>query len=185
MKTVKTCDIKFLRGDKVYLRPFEKEDIDTSDYRLWINDPQMIYTEAGSSPHTREDLIAYYEKHINNNTMYFFAVVDIKTRKVVGTARIYDINWLHRIACRGLMIGNKYQGKGFATEALNLLCKFAFEYLNLNKLKSGTYIENKGIVKVNERIGFKKEGLLRQERWTRGEYHDIIIWGLLKKEWKS
>lgn len=172
--------IEFKRGKSVYIRPFELEDINDSGYREWINDSENIkYLDASAFPHSKEELINYYKMHIGNKTMYLFAIVEGESRNLVGTIRLYGIDMIHKTAWKGTLIGKEYQEKGYATDATRLLIDFAFNSLNLRKIKSGTLISNKAIQSINKKLGFKKEGLAKKERFFQGKYHDVIYWGLL------
>ena len=77
----------------------------------------------------------------------------------IGTAKIGHINWRSGIADVGIMIGEKkYWGKGLGTEVVNLITKYAFDYLSLRKLVAGTNANNIGMCKCFFSNGFKKEG---------------------------
>lgn len=176
----------FLEGKLVYLRALERQDLE-GDYRIWINDREVTrFTEAGIFPANSDDLVRYFENNTNRNDVVMFAVIDKATGKHIGNARVYGISWVHRTCERGIMIGAKeYWGKGYGLETINLVSKYVFEYLNLNKVKSGTFAENIGVHKVNERAGYKREGEARQEVFCDGEYHDVINWGLLKSDYMA
>jgi RimJ/RimL family protein N-acetyltransferase len=76
---------------------------------------------------------------------------------------------------------NKYIG-GCGTDALHVLIKFIFEQLNINKIKLNTFSFNKGGIKAFEKVGFKVEGILREELFRDGQYHDIYVMALFKGE---
>jgi len=117
----------FLEGTKVYLRAFEKDDLD-GDYRKWINDPEVThYLQVGTFPQTDDDLRAYYERSSSSSTEVFFAIIEKESSKHIGNAQIYNINWIHRSALRGIMIGDKNcWGKGYALEVIQLLNTYTF-----------------------------------------------------------
>ena len=103
---------------------------------------------------------------------------------MIGTARVHSIDWVARKAYRGIMIGDRScWGKGYGLEVINLISQYAFEYLNLNRLKSPTIADNVGVNKVNERAGYTQEGIGRQEYFRDGKYHDSVYWGLLKADY--
>lgn len=76
-------------------------------------------------------------------------------------------------------------GKGYATEATNLLLKFAFEELCLHKvsLHRGVFSFNERAVRVYEKCGFRQEGIRREEYFHRGKWWDIIDMGILESEY--
>jgi len=174
----------FLKGERIYLRPFEREDLD-GDYRQWINDPEVThFLQVGSFPQTDDELTSYYEKCLSSNSVVFFAVIEESTGKHIGNAQIYDINWIHRTALRGVVLGDKKcWGKGYALEIIKLLNTYTFEYLNLNKLISSTCADNAAIQKLNTKAGCTQEGIGRQEFYRDGKYYDRVYWGILKSEY--
>lgn len=178
----KEFEKQFLIGEKVYLRPFEREDI-RGPYRQWINDFEITrYLTAGAFPYSDEELDAYFDDNLKDRNAVFFAIVEKNSHKIVGTTRIHSINWIHRNALRGIMIDKQYWGKGYGSEAICLISVYAFEKLNLNKLKSHAFDDNIGVHKVNEKAGYKKEGTAIEEIFRDGQYHKIIYYGLLKSD---
>jgi len=182
----KETEKKFLMGENIYLRAFEREDL-KGEYGCWINNPEITrHMAAGVFPRNDDDLLAYYEKNANSRDSVLFAIIDKASGKHIGNARIHSIDWINRKAYKGTMIGDKKSwGKGYGLEATNLINRYAFKTLNLNKIISTTLAENVGIHKVNERAGYKREGQIREEFFRDGEYHDLIYWGLLKSDYNE
>jgi len=174
----------FLMGERIYLKPLEKEDL-KGPYRSWINDPEITrYLTAGTFPITDEELEAYLQKHLNSNNSILFGIVEKESGKHIGNVRIYLIDWVNRTASRGIMIGDKSAwGKGYGLEVMNLISEYAFERLNLNKLKGGAICGNKGASRVSEKAGYKKEGVLREEFYRDGTYHDFDFYGLTRSDY--
>jgi len=176
----------FLMGENVYLRPLERQDL-KGEYRNWVNDPEITgHMAAGTFPVNDDELVAYYESNMESSESVLFAIVEKTSGRHVGNARIYRVDWINRKAYRGIMIGDRScWGKGYGLEVINLISKYAFKYLNLNKLVSTTLAENIGIHKVNERAGYMREGEIREEFFRDGRYHDAIYWGLLKADYNK
>ena len=87
------------------------------------------------------------------------------------------IGWVHpehRSATISYWLGQNFTGRGLATEALNLLCKFCFEALKLNRLEITAAVENKASIALAKRCGFKEEGVSRDFECLRGQYHDHL-----------
>jgi RimJ/RimL family protein N-acetyltransferase len=173
----------FLEGKRVYLRPLEREDL-AGDYRNWINDHNVTrYIEAGTFPLTDDELESFFEFNLKSPNNILFAIVEKKTGRHIGNAQIKNINWVHRTASRGILIGEKScWGKGYGLEVANLLAEYAFERLNLNKLKSSTCAANAAVQKLNERAGYTLEGEAREEFFCDGKYYNRANWGLLRSE---
>ena len=81
------------------------------------------------------------------------------------------------------MFGIALTGKGFGTEAIKPVLKFVFEELNLNRLQLEVFSHNKRGIRAYEKIGFKKEGVLRDSLNYKGKFSDEIIMSVLKEEY--
>lgn len=86
----------------------------------------------------------------------------------------------------GIVIGKKEEhGKGYGTEALKLVCDFAFNQLRLNRVELICWDFNAKGRRAYEKVGFVQEGVRRSKRYRNGMFHDEICYGLLKKDWEA
>jgi ribosomal-protein-alanine N-acetyltransferase len=176
----------FLTGERIYLRLLNETDI-TEDYVGWLNDSQVVrYLETGRFPSTPETIQKYIERFTESSTDIIFAIVNKENEKHIGNVSLNDINWIHRTANTGLLIGRKeYWGKRYAFEAWNLVLEYAFERLGLRKVTAGVVKGNDASVATLKKLGFKLEGTSRQQYFVEGSYNDAFRFGLLKDEfWK-
>ncbi len=121
-------------------------------------------------------------------TSYHWAIELKATKKVIGGMSLEKINYNQGIAGGGgIWINGYYQGQGFAGEAFEARIRFAFEELGLRKLENGFFKGNTPSLKMQERLGYKVEGLRRQGfiSLATGKIHDEYITGLLKEEWDT
>ena len=89
----------------------------------------------------------------------------------------------NRTATLGIFIGEKdCRGQGFGEEAVRALCRFAFGEMSLRKIRLDVQVANASAIKTYERVGFKKEGVLRQEVFRQGRALDVLRMGLLDTE---
>ena len=105
--------------------------------------------------------------------------------EIAGNIGLYHFDHQNKIAAIGYWLGKEFQGKGLITEACREIIRFGFMEFNLNRieLKCGT-----GNVKsqaIPERLGFTKEGILRQAELVNGKFHDLYLYSLLKPEWEK
>jgi len=177
---------RYLEGENIYFRGFERSDLD-GEYRNWINDSEVThYIKVGSFPQTDDGLRSYYEREEAGNNSVLFAIIEKSSGNHIGNSHIYDIDWVHRTALRAVVLGDKScWGKGYALEVIRLLNRYAFETLNLNKLISSTCSDNEPIQRLNQKAGYTREGVGRQEFYRDGRYYDRIFWGLLKSEYMA
>ena len=166
-------DRQILAGEKLYLRPLEDSDVG-DEYLSWLNNPGVTrYLETGKSTVSLSDLLKYLERFHNSTTDLIFAIVDKESGQHIGNATLNRINWTHRTVDTGLMIGRmKFWGKGYAFEAWSLLLEYAFQCLGLRKIVAGTAADNVASIAVLKKLGFKVEGVLRQEFLVDGECKD-------------
>ena len=172
----------FIAGNKLYLRPLEKSDLN-ENYLKWINCPEVTeYMETGTFPTSMEKLEEYYRKMNTSPNHIILAIVDIGTDYHIGNITLNNINWVNRIANIGIMIGNKdYWGKEYGTEAVKLITRYAFTVLNLHKIWASMYEEHKASVKAFDKAGFSIEGCLKNELYQKGRYHNRIIMSIINE----
>jgi len=173
----------FLVGQKLYLRSLEESDI-SEEYVGWLNNYEVTrYLETGKVPTTSETIHKYLESFRGSSNDIIFAIIDRETEQHIGNVTLNRINWIHRTADTGLMIGEKdFWGKGYAFEAWSLIIEYAFQRLGLRKIIAGSVDSNVASIAVLKKLGFKVEGTFRQEFLVDGEYRDGVRLGLLKEE---
>ena len=173
-------------GKLVRLREYRKEDI---ELRLnYVNDPEVLrFLESGIPyPLTLNEECKWFEAISAFKDSYRFAIEAIDCSQYIGDCGINSIDWKNSVASAVIFIGNNaYRGKGYGTEAMQLLLSFAFNQININKVRLNVYSFNERAIKSYEKCGFRREGVLRQEIFRDGKYHDIIVMGLLREEYKK
>lgn len=103
--------------------------------------------------------------------------------KLIGTTTLYNLDFTNRRAEVGYALGREYWGRGYMQEALQALLSFCFETLDLRRLEADVDPRNQASLQTLERLGFRREGYLR-ERWeVAGELQDALFYGLLRREW--
>ena len=178
--------MKLLYSKRIFLRGIEAKDLNER-YLGWLNDSEVNrYLETRFSPETEESIYSYWKKHHNDSSSPWFAICLIKNSLHIGNIKIGPINWFHRNAYISLMIGDKnYWGKGYATEAIELIRDWAFKELDLSKLKAGIYSTNISSRKAFEKSGFELEGTLQDEVFCDGKRIDTWLLGLSKSNFSN
>jgi len=115
---------------------------------------------------------------------HFRLIADLRgTGEAVGTLGLYSYSERDRRAELGYDLLRPHWGKGLMTEAVAELMRYAFEDLKLNRVEATTDAENAASIRVLERAGFRREGLIRQRRFYKGGFHDEALFGLLASDW--
>jgi [ribosomal protein S5]-alanine N-acetyltransferase len=104
-------------------------------------------------------------------------------KEIVGTVSLSEINSMMGTAEIGYMIGEAYHGRGIATAAVKLWIQMIFELTDIRKLTASVAEQNIASIRVLEKVGFKKEGLLREHYIVQNLPTNEIIFGLLRREW--
>lgn len=105
--------------------------------------------------------------------------------RIVGTCTLYHIDTDNRRAELGYALGHEYWGQGYMQEALTALLDFCFGDLNMHRIEADVDPSNLSSVRTLERLGFQREGYLR-ERWlVGGGVQDALFYGLLRRDWQE
>ena len=164
----------------VTIRKFKKSDIPKKVE--WINNPennQFLHYDIPLSISLTE---RWFDSHSNDENRYD-AIIEADNIPV-GTIGLLEIDKKNRKSEYYIAMGETvYKGKGVAKDASKLILKYGFETLGLNRIYLFTESENLAAQKLFERVGFIKEGLVRQDIYSHGRYVDRILYGYLKEKW--
>ena len=152
----------FLEGERIYLREVRASDANENYYR-WMNDPEVTqYLESRFYPNSLESLREYVASKTGDREEVFLAIVLKDGDRHIGNIKLGPINWIHRFADVGILIGEQdCWGKGYATEVIRLVMHYAFSVLNLHRLTAGCYSLNQGSAKSFQKAGFVVDGVRR------------------------
>lgn len=163
-------------GEKVYIRLLNTDDVSES-YANWMNDPEVTqFTESKLQRHTIKSTIEYVDAVNRSSNNYLFGIFLTENDTHIGNVKIGGINFIHRYADIGMIIGSKENWtKGIGTEAFLLIEKIAREELNLNKLIGGVYENNISSFKMTQKCGWREVGRYRKHVYFHGKHVDVII----------
>jgi len=114
-----------------------------------------------------------------------WGVVLRETDELVGSANLHSLDVQSRRCEIGYILGRSHWGHGYNHEALTRILDYAFDDLGLHRVEAELDPRNEGSARAVERLGFVREGLLR-ERWiVEGEISDSLLVGLLRSEWRA
>lgn len=160
---------------QISIRQFKKEDIPNKV--KWINDPENNQYLHYDLPLEIEKTEAWFEKN-KERTDRYDAVIEADGISV-GIIGLLSIDLKNKKAEYYITIGNRdYRGKNIAVEASRKLLQYAFNTLGLKRVYLYTESDNIAAVRCYEKIGFKREGLIKQDLFTKGRYVDRYIYGI-------
>lgn len=174
---------KNLKGKKVYLRYPKIEDL--TEFTE-LNKASLDFHEGLVNPPLDQKTFTGY---INKNECpenECFLICSIKTDEIAGAinfSQIFRAGFQN--AYLGYYVGEKFAGKGFATEAIELIIKFAFEELNLHRIEANIQPQNLPSIAVVKKNGFVKEGFSLKYLQVDGIWCDHERWAIINKNWKN
>jgi RimJ/RimL family protein N-acetyltransferase len=172
-----------LVGRSVYLRVLELTDCDDR-YLSWLHDPEVNrFLETRWVEQTHATIQAFVTEMRASPDNYLFAIVHLETERHIGNIKVGAINRVHGHCEIGYLIGDRDMwGKGIATEAIRLATQFAFGRLGLHRAQAVVDVDNPASAKALERVGYTKEGTLREKLFMDGRWNDQFMYGVLRDE---
>lgn len=169
---------------RVYLRPIELADIERG-WLTWITDPQITRHLMTGAEQTRESLAAYYHA-TQPPKAHMFAICLREDDRYIGNARLHSVDVVHRKASYGWLIGDRpSQGHGLGAEALFALVRFGFLELDLNRISTSVTVDNTASLRAQDRVGFVREGLLRDYVWNGERFVDAVQFAMLRRDYDA
>jgi len=173
--------VVFLEGKKVILRPLDKEK-DLGVVIKWVNDPDLRQFVSFFLPSTKKQEEEWFDKKREDEIVL---AIETKEGEFIGTIGLHKIDNRHRTATTGTLIGEKsFWGKGYGTDAKMILLNYAFNTLNLRKIKSQAYVTNQRSVNYSKKCGYKVEGTLKKDLFINGDYVDVVCLAVFRKSFK-
>ena len=177
--------VPFLKGKRINLRPMNMGDLD-GPYMDWLNDYEITrFLETGAFPTTRASLQSYLKSVARHPNNVMLAIIDRKTKKHVGNIKLGNIHPIHRNGDVGILVGDRrFWGKGYGSEATDMVLDWGFSRLNLHKITLGVYADHAPAVRAYKKLGFKIEGTLRDHLFRDGKFRHKTVMGILRSEWR-
>lgn len=172
-----------LNTPRLVLRPLRQEDAQ-SFFAIWSDPDAMRYFSfpAMTRLEQAEDRIARLLKASSEGINFVCAVELSATGEVLGNCDLFNADEQCRRAEIGFSLQSNRWGSGYMTEAASALIEHAFGTLNLRRIEADIDPRNSASARLLERLGFVREGLLR-ERWVVGdEVSDSALYGLLHSD---
>jgi RimJ/RimL family protein N-acetyltransferase len=181
-----------LETTRLLLRPFALSD--AKDVQRMAGHPLIAATTA-SIPHpypdgAAEDWIGRQAEWFEQKQNVHFAITlrahqtanQKPTPELIGCISLFGYSALHAKAELGYWIGIEHWNKGFCTEAAQSVVDYGFERMNLNKITARHIDTNPSSGRVMTKTGLTKEGVLRQDHFKNGVFHDMLIYGLTRSD---
>ena len=184
MPMIEGEELPTLTSERVALRWLEDSDApalfkifsDREVMRYWSSPP--LKDEAESL-----ELVERIRRCFAEGSLYQWGVADLCDDAIIGTCTLADVDVQNRRAEIGFILRRDRWGQGYMSEATSTLLRFAFEKLGLHRVEAGVDPRNEASIRLLERLGFQREGYLRERYIVGEEINDTIFYGLLRREW--
>lgn len=178
--------VSLFEGELVRLAAGNAET-DTEAIARWSRDSEYLrlLDSDPARPFTLQDAREELNRDAHSDAFHFV----IRTRaddRLIGFVGIFAIRWTHGDGTIGIGLGEReYWGRGYGTEAMRLVVRFAFQELNLHRVSLSVFEYNTRARRSYEKVGFRFEGQERQVLLRDGRRYDEIYMGLLRREWET
>ncbi|MFZ0489104.1 MAG: GNAT family protein [Salegentibacter sp.] len=169
-----------LRGEKIYLRALEPEDLDF--VHQIENQEDLWELSATQTPYSR----FLIKKYLQNSHRDVYEVKQLRLvisdydQKTLGLIDVFDLEPKDRRAALGIVIADPAdRSKGYGAESLSLICKYCFTHLALHQVYANVAASNSGSIKLFEKHGFEKIGVKKEWNLVNGTYQDEILYQLI------
>jgi RimJ/RimL family protein N-acetyltransferase len=172
-----------LKGEKVILRPVERDDLKRL-HELRANVDLWMQASGDWEPVPLASMERWYEKGLDEDDKAWFAIE--ADGKVIGDTGLHHRNRRNGVTAFGIAILDpEYLGKGYGRDAINLLLDWAFRIVNYRRVWLETGANNERARRAYLACGFVEEGRLREHEFSNGVYEDMIVMGILRTEWEA
>jgi len=173
-------------GERIRLTALRPEDAPLMV--RWYEDGEFsrLWDSSVSRPKTEASIRKWFEDTDSAKDEYAFAIRLMYSDEMIGYIDVSGIQWNHGTGWIAIAIGDPVnRGKGFGYEAIMLALQFAFHEINLHRVQLTVFSYNERAIKLYERIGFTREGVYREFLSRDGRRYDMMLYGLLKREWEA
>lgn len=104
---------------------------------------------------------------------------------LAGGIGVHTIDWLHRHTSLGYWLDERFRGRGIVTRATRAVVAYLFDEAALNRIEIRCGTGNARSRAIPGRLGFSEEGVLREAQWIEGRPIDLVVYSLLRRDWKD
>jgi len=157
---------------------FALVDANRAYLRAW-----MPWLDATNSPDDIKQFIKRSLEQFAKNDGFQTAI--LFQGELAGVIGFHKFDWPNHATSLGYWLAADRQGQGIVTRACRFLVNYAFTELKLNRVEIHCAVENRRSCAIPERLGFKREGALRQAEWLYDHYIDYVVYAVLADEWEG
>ncbi len=174
-----------LTTERLILRKLTLADAEVAFINWTSNDEVTKYLTWKSHKTVQEtkQLFRYWEKEYTKEEFYQWVIVPKNLNEAIGTISVVEYNNNSKMMSIGYCIGQNWWGSGYATESLNVVIKFLFEKVGVNRIQATHDIDNPKSGDVMKRCDMEFEGILRQAYISNQGFADMAMYSILAKDY--
>ena len=175
-----------LRGENVRLSALNKNDLPA--VAGWYEDSGFgrLFDAVPAVPKSEAEWATWLEEIQKDKDSFYLAIRPLDANTLLGYVELDGILWTHQSGWLAIGLGDRENwGKGYGREAMELILKFAFHELNLYRVQLTVFEYNERAIALYEKLGFVREGVFREHLKRDGRRFDMILYGLLRREWEA
>ncbi len=165
---------------RLLLRPFQAGD--EQDVFTYASDPEFAFFAMDRPPMTLEDARAFVSSAVRTPWRERVRFAITLTDRVIGNVDLHP-DWAENITEIGYAVARERWNQGIATEAARAAVEYAFDVMLVDKVFARADPRNAASLRVLEKVGMTREGLLRSHVIRHGERADRVLYGILRDEW--
>lgn len=168
----------------VRLRPPEERD--AGAIQSLRNDELTRGSLGGFSVgYSTRDVNEWLERHRVRADEVVWAVATVGDDECIGHTGLYNLDQRVRRAEFGIVLARPNTGRGIGRTVTTAVLSFGFRELNLRRIYLSVLANNERAIRLYRAMGFVEEGRLREDQYRGGEYRDVLMMGLLRREWEE
>jgi RimJ/RimL family protein N-acetyltransferase len=171
-----------LTGKHITLRPLKLEDAPQTleiRYDIEANKAMMGYPFPVTLENEKNWISGFYPQ--GERKSIFLAIEVNETKKFAGYLSAKNINYINGTADFGIILLKEFRGKGYSKEAMKLFFNYLYREIHLRKLTLYVLEDNNPAIEVYKKVGFSREGLLKEHTWQDGQYKNIVLMSIFLK----
>ena len=179
---------ELFEGERVRLTALGGDDATT--IAGWYENAAFmrLFDATTAYPLSAEQVIERITEWQKSDADFVFAVRPLEEQAIIGIVGLMatgpsPISWRNRLASLEIALDPNHWGQGYGGEALRLVLRYGFAELNLHRVQLTVFAYNEAARRLYEKVGFRHEGAFREAVYRDGCYHDMLLMGLLVREW--
>lgn len=175
----------FSLGHGLGIRPVLERDAEEL-YDVVVRNREMLsewlpWAPGQTLAHTREFIVRSRHQHTQRQG---FQAMILERERIVGGIGYHLLDWENRSTSIGYWLAKSAQGRGIMTRSVSALVDYAFDVWKLHRIEIRAGVGNARSRAVPQRLGFMEEGVSREAELVNGRYIDLVVYGLLARDWK-